>query len=518
MENVTCHYYEPSDYTGATDNRESCPLDVSGYSEIWMQLPEHSIGLPRMKEVLAGRQNARLYLVETNNPQAPSLTERDLKDAYGSNRIGSIYVSWNEIGFDAPIGLRARCHHQRVSKASVVSPIRTGNFLCASVTEHGRMQEDGGRHRIGHTTQLVSQRVPDRNVDGLRSTDRNAIMRDRNALLRDCDYFGLHENPTVIVTAPDPERAYPTDAAEKKRNAKRAAKERGEEWVSVKQKKDIEEHYDDCGEDLSAIMLLLEDTTDGSDSDTDSTGGTWSDADVDLTQFALYGHSQHAGIQTQEQLQDLPTNVIVAGSVAQFFELLNNETEYAYPSLVDRKTAKPNRGNVDILELCGGEGLPGRIAVRRKLKSGGNFDIVTDCDLNDPHTQHQITTYIMQCKPLVVVLSPVCTPFGAPARFNKVVNYDAWLRSYRQAAHMEGSVGKWRCCSYKQDAISFWNNHRAPHYWKSHRGQKFVHTPLRRRLQSTSVQRARKELTGYSQRSRQTYMFHMMPLLNPFGI
>ena len=72
MENVTCHYYEPSDYTGATENRESCPLDVSGYSEIWMQLPEHSIGLPRMKEVLAGRQNARLYLVETNNPKDPA--------------------------------------------------------------------------------------------------------------------------------------------------------------------------------------------------------------------------------------------------------------------------------------------------------------------------------------------------------------------------------------------------------------------------------------------------------------
>ena len=90
--------------------------------------------------------------------------------------------------------------------------------------------------------------------------------------------------------------------------------------------------------------------------------------------------------------------------------------------------------NIDIVELCGGEGLPGRIAVRRRLKSGGNFDIVTDVDLNDPKVQHEVMTYILKAKPLVVVLSPVCTPFGPLARFNKMVNYDTWLRSYRLAA------------------------------------------------------------------------------------
>ena len=65
----------------------------------------------------------------------------------------------------------------------------------------------------------------------------------------------------------------------------------------------------------------------------------------------------------------------------------------------------------DIVELCGGEGLPGRIASRRRLKSGGNFDIITDCDLNAREVQHEVTTYMIKVKPLVVVLSPVCTPF-----------------------------------------------------------------------------------------------------------
>ena len=48
--------------------------------------------------------------------------------------------------------------------------------------------------------------------------------------------------------------AFPTDAAEKKRDRKRAAKERGEEIVVNTRPKKVEEHYDDCGDDLTGIQ------------------------------------------------------------------------------------------------------------------------------------------------------------------------------------------------------------------------------------------------------------------------
>ena len=48
-------------------------------------------------------------------------------------------------------------------------------------------------------------------------------------------------------------QAFPTDAAERKRDAKRAAKLAGTELKVVKQKKFVEDHHDDCGENISAI-------------------------------------------------------------------------------------------------------------------------------------------------------------------------------------------------------------------------------------------------------------------------
>ena len=51
--------------------------------------------------------------------------------------------------------------------------------------------------------------------------------------------------------------AFPTDAAEKKRDRKRAAKERSEEIVVNTRPKKVEEHYDDCGEDMTAMSSVI---------------------------------------------------------------------------------------------------------------------------------------------------------------------------------------------------------------------------------------------------------------------
>ena len=48
-------------------------------------------------------------------------------------------------------------------------------------------------------------------------------------------------------------RAFPTDAKEKEKERKRLAKEAGQEIVVKKKVKIVEDHWDDCGEDLSSI-------------------------------------------------------------------------------------------------------------------------------------------------------------------------------------------------------------------------------------------------------------------------
>ena len=45
---------------------------------------------------------------------------------------------------------------------------------------------------------------------------------------------------------------------------------------------------------------------------------------------------------------------------------------------------------LDMCELCGGEARATTVAVRRRLKTGKNFDLVTHVDLNDPNVQRQV--------------------------------------------------------------------------------------------------------------------------------
>ena len=62
--------------------------------------------------------------------------------------------------------------------------------------------------------------------------------------------------------------------------------------------------------------------------------------------------------------------------------------------------------------------------MRRHLKVGGNFDLVTQCDLNSAAGQAHLWAYLQKYKPIVVVMAPTCKPFGPRARLNKVINYE----------------------------------------------------------------------------------------------
>ena len=66
-------------------------------------------------------------------------------------------------------------------------------------------------------------------------------------------------------------------------------------------------------------------------------------------------------------------------------------------------------GTMDVCETCGGEARVRKLAIRRKMKVGKNFDIVCGIALNDDKTQHQVRTYILRHAHLVVVMAPMCT-------------------------------------------------------------------------------------------------------------
>ncbi len=81
---------------------------------------------------------------------------------------------------------------------------------------------------------------------------------------------------------------------------------------------------------------------------------------------------------------------------------------------------------VDLLELCGGEGRISQVAFKRGLESGGNLDLVTNCDLGDPATQKAINHYLDTCDVLVTVLQPNCRTVGRLSYYNSKMYTDTW--------------------------------------------------------------------------------------------
>ena len=80
---------------------------------------------------------------------------------------------------------------------------------------------------------------------------------------------------------------------------------------------------------------------------------------------------------------------------------------------------------IDVMEICGGAARVSQVAVRRRLTTGLNADLVTGTDLNEPREQVSTMKYVRVNKPLVVTMAPTCAPFGPWCHYNKMCHYEA---------------------------------------------------------------------------------------------
>ena len=83
---------------------------------------------------------------------------------------------------------------------------------------------------------------------------------------------------------------------------------------------------------------------------------------------------------------------------------------------------------IDMCEFCGGEGRPSKIAIRRNLKAGKNFDLVCGIDLGQRRDQQQALAYLESNHVLVVVMAPSCRSMGPTAHVNYRINYSGWKK------------------------------------------------------------------------------------------
>jgi len=228
----------------------------------------------------------------------------------------------------------------------------------------------------------------------------------RNAMLKVYRQF-IEEQKLRVDSST--QQAYPTEEREE---WKRKRKENKEKGIEVKKKpKIVEDHHDDCGTDLSGLgdpEVFYNSYQIPNDEDNFVKGLTehW------MKGSSWFGSEFNPVTQKVSSLEEMFT---MLGTVA---------------------------GGLDLVEICGGEGRTSILAVRRQLTVGEHFDLVTNWDLNSTQDQEQVLRYLHKYRPLVIVMGPMCKPFGKLANYNYWHNHDAWLRSYHEAAPHGRFCGK----------------------------------------------------------------------------
>ena len=212
--------------------------------------------------------------------------------------------------------------------------------------------------------------------------------------------------------------AYPTDSRERQKAQEAVDREAGvlaDKRKSRKLRFVIEDHHDDCGEDLSSLGCDGDAFFAYSGSDTD---------DCPEAEDSSDDEPEH------HDLDSILRSMLINNPCG-WTQRLPRSTEHA--STMHECLALLTRigpGTMDIVEIMGGEGRCSKIAIRRSLTFGKNVDIVTGSDLRLPSEQAALRAYVATYRPTVVIMAPLCTPFGPLGRFNEQINYEGWYRSY----------------------------------------------------------------------------------------
>ena len=221
-------------------------------------------------------------------------------------------------------------------------------------------------------------------------------------------------------------QSYPT---EQKIAQREREKSTGKKRVIQKRKKKVvEQHFDDCGESLDGLaipMLTLSETIttdeEGQVCEQPSLTAVLDDFRTNSGYGSYFNSRPHSGVQNvrTSTLQDA---MIVLGQMP------------------------PAETNADIVELCGGEGLTTFMCHKRHLKTGANFELITGVDLTDSNAQQMVRQYLGMAKPRVIVMGPICGPFGPLGNRNRVLHHEAWLEACKIAVPLAQFCGEIAIC------------------------------------------------------------------------
>jgi hypothetical protein len=127
---------------------------------------------------------------------------------------------------------------------------------------------------------------------------------------------------------------------------------------------------------------------------------------------------------------DLTGSSYLACDIDEMLDILEKNPGIAWP------------WGVEIVEICGGKGVTSYLVIKRKLRSGQNFELIAGGDLSKTENHRKVCEYVQLVKPLVIVMAPVCTPYSPLARLNRIINQPAWQLSFQTAEPIAKLCGR----------------------------------------------------------------------------
>ena len=192
--------------------------------------------------------------------------------------------------------------------------------------------------------------------------------------------------------------------------------------LQIKRKKILQEaHYDDCGSDFGGIA---------------ETKATVTFADAILYCFDKidYSSCESNSSDAEERLADDLINQAYLTWMG-FGSDASEATLKATPAtsvtvhadkLLTYLTCSALAGYVDIVEFCGGQAGVSRLAIRRRLKTGLNADIICGIDLMKEKDRATFIKYVEQHKPLVIIGAPPCTAMCGWSHYNRTMHKETF--------------------------------------------------------------------------------------------
>ena len=195
----------------------------------------------------------------------------------------------------------------------------------------------------------------------------------------------------------------------------------------------VEQHFDDCGSDLTPILWASEEA------------GGWQEDDLLHEEYDCSPESSNF-VADMERLEE---NLGMIGSTGRLKDAEVKPEAWCESKQSFLQAAKRQTQGDDVAEICGGEANSTRLLVsrRRETRAGPNFDLTTGVDLTIRSDVHMIWQYIFFCMPWIIIMVPPCRGFLGFAPINRKINRAGWERSMLISiplARLCGAIALWQ--------------------------------------------------------------------------